>query len=116
MKTLPLPILASELGEFEFINSVRCRVFTGDIRSSEVSGLLDLFAKDIAGGVIHVAPISTAVFDRARQLSRSYVAQVGVRALDVLHVASAMVQKADTLCTFDRNQSKLAHLAGLKVP
>ncbi len=38
------------------------------------------------------------------------------RRVDVFHVASALVLRADTFYTFDINQGKLAKAEGLAVP
>jgi predicted nucleic acid-binding protein len=110
-----LPILSSELGEFEFTNAVCRRVLLKDLSPGEVQGVLDLLSKDVAVGIVHVAPISAVVFSRAKQIALSHTSKLGVRAVDILHVASALVQQADTFCTFDRNQSELAAGVGLKV-
>ena len=40
---------------------------------------------------------------------------MGTRTLDVLHVASALVLSATEFYTFDRNQSRLAAMEGLRV-
>jgi hypothetical protein len=40
---------------------------------------------------------------------------VGGSALDILHVACALILRADTFLTFDKRQAKLARAAGLSV-
>jgi predicted nucleic acid-binding protein len=48
------------------------------------------------------------------QLARRYGARLGLRALDTLHVASALELKAKRSWTFDERQKRLARVAGLK--
>ena len=55
-------------------------------------------------------------FDRAKRLAEKQTLRLGTRTLDVLHVASALVLKADTFYTFDVNQRKMAKAEGLVVP
>jgi predicted nucleic acid-binding protein len=40
---------------------------------------------------------------------------MGCRAVDALHVASALTLAADDFYTFDRDQAKLARAVGLRV-
>lgn len=40
----------------------------------------------------------------------------GHRGFDILHVASALIVKANRFLTFDENQKKLAKAEGLVVP
>jgi predicted nucleic acid-binding protein len=114
MRRTVLPIVSSDLGEFEFANSVCGRVFTKDLRPHDVQELLDLFSKDIAKGILRLTPLSTAVLARARQVARSHTPKLGTRGLDVLHVASALVFGADVFFTFDRRQAALAAAVGLQ--
>jgi predicted nucleic acid-binding protein len=114
MRRTMLPIISSDLGEFEFANAVCGRVFTKDLRPHNVQELLDLFSKDIAQGILRSTPLSTAALARGRQLARSHTPKVGTRGLDVLHVASALVFGADVFFTFDRGQAVLAAAVGLK--
>ncbi len=48
-------------------------------------------------------------------LARTYVAKLGTRTLDSLHVAAALELKAERFWTFDERQAKLAKAVGLKV-
>jgi hypothetical protein len=73
------------------------------------------FSTGAQSGVIHIVPIPAAAFARGRQMARSHTPGLGSRALEVLHVSSVLVLKADTLLTFDRSQAKLATVVGLTV-
>jgi predicted nucleic acid-binding protein len=116
MKTAALPLLVTELGEFELLNAVGLRLFRKELKAGEAAAALGLFHKDIDTGIVRLFPLSSATFERARQLAGKHTPRMGTRALDVLHVASALALHADTFYTFDRNQARLAPILGLRVP
>ena len=72
-------------------------------------------AEDVRNGVLSQKPFSSSTIDLARQLSLKYSALLGTRALDVLHIASALSLRATTFLTFDLRQRKLALAAKLRV-
>jgi predicted nucleic acid-binding protein len=70
----------------------------------------------ITTGVLAVRPLSAyALWQEAEKLSRAHTPAIGVRTLDLLHVAAARVLKAARFCTFDTRQHALARAAGLKI-
>jgi predicted nucleic acid-binding protein len=109
------PLHTTDFGEFEFTNAVAWRVFRKQVLVGEQRAVFDAFAKDIEEGMIRITPIPAAAFARAKQIARTQTPVMGNRALDVLHVASALVLRADTLFTFDSKQAKLASALGLRV-
>jgi len=56
------------------------------------------------------------VVDEAKRLSASHTLAGGHRGFDILHVATALILKAQQLLTFDENQKKLTEAEGLVVP
>ena len=70
---------------------------------------------DLAGSVVTVFPVDwTEVYHIAERLSATYTTAEGHRAVDILHVATALVLKAEQFLTFDANQRKLATAEGLQ--
>src|SRR5580704_19621904 len=69
MQRTRLPILSSELGEFQFTNAICGRVFTKDLDAQDVQRLLDLLSQDIAAGIVHLMPVSNAVFARGKHVA-----------------------------------------------
>ncbi|SPE58777.1 hypothetical protein SBV1_2830009 [Verrucomicrobia bacterium] len=51
--------------------------------------------------------------DRARQLSTAQTERLGARAIDLLHVACALVLESEAFLTSDQRQAELAKSAGL---
>ncbi len=53
--------------------------------------------------------------DRARQLSANHGEKVGARAIDLLHVACALLLESEVFLTSDQHQAALARAEGLAV-
>ncbi len=109
------PLLTTDFGTFEFTNALSWRVFRKLLLVGEQQAVLDAFSMDAEAGVIHTIPLPSAAFARAGQIARKQTPVLGNRALDVLHVASALVLKADTFYTFDNKKAMLASTLGLRV-
>ena len=56
-----------------------------------------------------------AVAARAAELSTAHTEQLGARAIDILHVASALTLESEVFLTTDGRQAKLARAEGLRV-
>jgi predicted nucleic acid-binding protein len=57
-----------------------------------------------------------SALERARQLSTAHTDRLGTRAIDLLHVACALLLECEVFLTFDERQAELAKSEGLKVP
>ena len=74
------------------------------------------FTSDFATGQLRQADILwRAALDGAAELSQRHTPELGIRSLDVLHVACALELKLRHFLTFDERQQQLATAAGLKV-
>jgi predicted nucleic acid-binding protein len=116
MKRLKPPLLATDFAEFEFINALNWRIFRKELRAAEEQAVLLSFSRDIHAGALRILPISSTTFAQARRIARTHTRLLGTRALDVLHVASALALRATTFCTFDKNQASLAAALALRIP
>jgi predicted nucleic acid-binding protein len=116
MKLFQPSLFTSDFGEFEFTNAISWRVFRKQFLLSEHQAVIDWFNRDVQTGTIRIVPLPTAAFAHAKQIALNHSPNLGTRALDVLHVASAIVLNADTFYTFDGKQAKLASTLGLRVP
>lgn len=115
MQGAALPLLLTPLTEVELTNALYLQIFRKTLTVSQIYAAESLFRDDLASGVFEMKPLSFAMLDKARMLSRKQTPRIGTRALDVLHVACALVLQSDKLYTFDRNQQRLAEAEGLKV-
>jgi len=116
MKQIRPPLLATDFAEFELINALNWRIFRKELRTSEVQAVLLSFSMDVHDGLIRIVPISAATFGHAWRIAGTQTRLLGTRALDVLHVASALALRAGSFCTFDKNQARLAVALGLRIP
>jgi len=116
MRRAVLPLLLTDVGKIEILNAVGLRLFRKELRPVEAKKVYGLFRQDIEQGVVQIVPLPAAAFQRAEQLARTHTPLLGTRTLDVLHVAGALVLKADAFYTFDQKQAGLATAVGLTIP
>jgi hypothetical protein len=55
------------------------------------------------------------LYPEAHRLVTHFSSKAAYGTLDILHVAAAMILRADTLLTFDKRQAALAMTVGLRV-
>jgi predicted nucleic acid-binding protein len=82
---------------------------------NEARAIEEVFSQDLQSGIWAWEDFPAQTWTRARELARRWAPTQGCRALDALHVASALVLAADDFYTFDKDQAKLARAAGLRV-
>jgi predicted nucleic acid-binding protein len=114
-QTLPLPV--TWLHALEFRNVLRLRVFRKEITGTQHDASLNAFLSDLAGGNLSPTdPEAGSLRTESERLSALHTPTLGVRSLDILHVASALVLGLPEFLSFDRRQVQLANAAGLRVP
>ena len=116
------PIYASSLVVYEFRQSARFQAFrysrnrTAGFSKRAANQIIEVLQENINDGAIILVPVEwPEVHSTAERLSAQYTVGGGHRALDILHVATALQVEAEQLLTFDRNQSALAQAVGLEV-
>jgi predicted nucleic acid-binding protein len=104
------------LHQLELRNALRLRVFRREITAVQKEASLNLFLADLASGVLAGAsPLEADVAREAERLSASFAERLGVRSLDILHVAGALVLGAEEFWTCDTRQAALARASGLRL-
>ena len=99
------------LHELEFTNAIHLKEFRGEITADESHLIKASFTEHEQRGVYYRPELDWAgTFARAVDLSAEYTIKTGSRSLDILHVAAALLLKADRFLTFDQRQSRLASL------
>ena len=78
--------------------------------------LADLKADLISGNVVTIPAPWPRIHLAAERLSELYTDAGGHRAMDILHVATAIELGAKVFLTFDGKQKKIAEAEGLDVP
>lgn len=103
-------------GRAEIENSVALAVFRRDITTAAAQGAVADLEADLTAGRLFVADLLwRRALDRAVDLSRKHTPTLGTRALDVLHVASALTLGCKRFVTYDARQARLARAVGLRV-
>lgn len=108
-------LMMSSLAEFETVNAFSLRVFRNEMQPINRDNAVRDLDDDVAYGVLTLVPVPDSAFARAKALAQTLTSIIGVRALDLLHVAAAIELGASSLFTFDRKQHRTAEAAGLKV-
>lgn len=121
-KALAGPLFVTSLVLFEFRQSTRLQVWLNHcdkkkgFSAAEASNMLAALNSDLASGALKIVTADwSAVHAIAEALSAKYVATQGFRAMDTLHVATALHLGLKEFATMDRNQSILAAAEGLSV-
>ncbi len=107
-------ITLTPLGELEVVNAIELAVFRQLIRRHQAQQVLRDFEQD-RGGFYALADLPPECYIRAGRLARRHTNRIGARSLDILHVAAALVLRADVFYTFDDRQRRLARAEGLAV-
>jgi len=107
----------SPYNTYELGNALRFAEFRKAIQPAEAARSWSQFEAAVqCGRLLKVVCNLADVLDEATRLSSTHTLTGGHRGFDVLHVAAALVLRADEFLTFDVNQIKLAQAEGLKVP
>jgi predicted nucleic acid-binding protein len=110
-------VCISELADFELCNALRFAQFAGRLASGDAARFLAQYESDREAGRLRLEICNLAdIVREAKRLSGMYTAEKGHRAFDILHVATAISQRAEQFLTFDANQKKLAEAEGVQVP
>jgi hypothetical protein len=112
MKDRDLVLFLTAFGEVELTNALELRLFRKDLGRAEISAAHRAFEEDLTGGILVLKGVPPAVYHQAKQLARRHTSSLGVRTLDILHVAAAFVWSAEAFCTFDVVQRRLVEAIG----
>jgi len=117
MKSQRSALTLTSLSEYELGNTLRFAEFRGGMAPGEAALFWAHFEADRASGRLKIQICNLAdVVAEAKRLSATHTLGGGHRGFDILHVAAALMVKAQRLLTFDGNQKKLAEAEGLVVP
>ena len=117
------PLHVTELLLYEFRQAVRFAVYRAEHGSTDIvtrkdaaTAFANLDADLAAGTLVSVAYNWGGILATAERLSATHGMDSGYRAMDLLHVASALQFGALELLTFDGKQAQLAKSEGLTAP
>ena len=111
-EALPLTPLVA----LEFRNALRLAVFRKTLSEADRAKAWASFEQDISSNLLEAVDLDEkAAYAEAASLCERFTATVGVRTLDLLHVANARVLGRTEFLSFDKRQRALATAAGLNV-
>lgn len=120
------PLFYLPLHALEVENAIHQRAFherrsrpsgeRAQIRRARDAALARLERYRQRGAFLEVALDMDPALDRARELSAAHTDRLGARAIDLLHVACALMLESEVFLTFDERQSELAKAERLPVP
>lgn len=109
-------VVVNSLHEIEIRNALRLKRFRNEIDAGQLAASLGMIVADFVDRrLIRYAVNWRLVYDAAERLSAAAAATLGVRTIDLLHVAAALSRKADGLVSLDRRQCAAARQTGLEV-
>jgi len=110
------PLLLTIFSKSETQHALRTLAFRKLITIGEMTQGLIHLERAQEEGVYELQPgVPDEIFQKATQLSHRHALEIGVRYLDTLHIASALLVNAKRFLTFDARQGKLAKAVGLEV-
>jgi len=100
----------------ELQNAIRLAVFRGACSANAAKEALAAIEADLEAGNLVATPLAwVEVLERAERLSAAHTPTLGVRTLDLLHIAAAGSLRAKRFLTCNARQLTLAQVAGLPV-
>jgi predicted nucleic acid-binding protein len=108
-------VFLTPLVELELSNALELRVFRKEATTAEIRAARAEVQNHIADGFFTMAAMPITVYELARRIALKQTAAKGARTLDILHVASAILLRAEKFWTFDERQATVARTEGLRL-
>jgi predicted nucleic acid-binding protein len=100
----------------EFNNALRALLCRQQITPAQFAGVERSMRTLVESGHLRACPLPAyALWQEAEKLSITHTPRLGVRTLDLLHVAAARVLHCKRFLTFDHRQAALASAAGFSL-
>lgn len=111
------PLVVTRLLRLEVQTAIRRRVFDKTLSADKAKQVIQDFNRDVGLSYVFNDPALDMheVYGKALRLSRDWAAVLGVRTLDILHVAAALELGLTEFATSGERQAQLAEKSGLKV-
>lgn len=115
LRVNPTPLAFSELQACELRNALRLSAFRGRCDAAAAGAALAKVEANVAAGNFQPVPLVWPdVLGQADAVSVRHTVALGVRTLDLLHVAAALTIGATVFLTFDDRQRTVARAVGLR--
>ena len=109
-------VVINDLHDIEMRNALRLKRFREEIDNQQLTASMAMLSSDLtARRLIRAAVDWQSVFAEAERLSAATTTDTGVRTIDLLHVAAALIRGASGLVSLDHRQRAAARFASLGV-
>lgn len=107
--------LVTHLTELELRSALQLRVFRKELTPPSAAAAQAIWQKNLGDGHFHLCALPETWSQRSHAIAKEYTARLGIRTLDLIHVACALELGADTLFSFDEKQRRLARELKLRL-
>lgn len=102
------------LNELEVLNAIRRGLGDGTLDQPSHDAIVREIEADEADALLERASLNQIkLYEKALELSKKHTPALACRSLDILHVASALVLRAEKFASFDIRQRRLADAVNL---
>ena len=111
-------VIVNDLHELEIRNALRLKRFRDEIGDGQLAASMAMLASDLAADRLIRGRGGSdwgSACAEAERLSATMTADLGVRTIDLLHVAAALDRTASGLVSLDHRQRAAARASGLDV-
>lgn len=112
----PGPVFLSPLSLLEIRNALNLAIRRGEMGETEREAILADIRRQLEAGYFRMAEASQSeIYAKAGDLSDTHTPAIGTRSLDLMHLATAVLCKAQRLLSTDTRQREAAKAEGLEV-
>ena len=109
-------VVINDLHDIEMRNALRLKRFREEVDDEQLAASMAMLSSDLAARrLIRTAVDWQSVISEAKHLSAAATTDTGVRTIDLLHVAAALIGGATGLVSLDHRQRAAARFASLGV-
>lgn len=102
--------------ELEVNNAIQLKEYRNELTRAEKIGIVYLIREDKQNGILQQFSIPyPRIFEESLKLSTDHTSDIGVRTLDIIHVATALCGGFTHFLSHDARQNSLAEAAGLSI-
>ena len=116
IKQSPGAVILSPLSLLEIRNALNMAIRRGEMGETERDAILVDIRRQLEVGYFRLAEVSQSeIYAKASELSDRHTPGIGTRSLDLMHVATALLCRAQRFFSTDTRQREAAKAEGMEV-
>ena len=116
IKQSPGAVILSPLSLLEIRNALNMAIRRGEMGETERDAILVDIRRQLEVGYFRLAEVSQSeIYAKASELSDRHTPGIGTRSLDLMHVATALLCRAQRFLSTDTRQREAAKAEGMEV-